>query len=601
MFQTNEDDSQIVQMSPTISATQVFAFLGKRGSGKTYCCGRFVEQLLGHKIQVVIVDVVGTWWGLRLGTEGDGANGFSIPVIGGQHGDILLSHEAGALIASTLVDTGSSAVLDLSDMRKGQRQRFLTDWAEEFFHEKKSSRSPVHIVLEEAHTIVPQRVMKGQERMLGAMEDLVRLGRNYGIGVSMLDQRPQSVNKDVLNQAEVIAAFQLPGSQERKAIKEWAEAKELPEVNTALKQLASLPRGQCILWSPEWLKICQRVNVLPKTTFDASATPDAKEHSDQPVKMRPVNLDELKRAMEELEIGEKAVPSFARITKVTDGKVIVAGWGQSKGDPLHHAFVQDGKNREAELEAAVTLLTTKLNKSTEALSRLTDDNARLKYALASIREIAVPLGDIHDVLTQWIGPSHPPETLREPPPCRVERKKNKPATIPGPSKNVPGYALANPTSKVERAMLSVLAARPSGLTRRQVRIYSGYAEGGSVTSALATLVREQWAVPNNDLLVITPRGLQALGPYTLMPVGVALREHFERKLDKVERKMFRVICDRYPGAIAREMARDLAGYKPGGSVTSGMAHLASLDIITITAPGYVRAADELFEEGERRP
>ena len=51
--------------------------------------------------------------------------------------------------------------------------------------------------------------IRGQERMLGAMEDIIKLGRNYGIGVSLLSQRPQSVNieqvADLLGAAEPVS------------------------------------------------------------------------------------------------------------------------------------------------------------------------------------------------------------------------------------------------------------------------------------------------------------------------------------------------------------------------------------------------------------
>lgn len=259
-----------IDLDPDVATTQVFAFFGKRGSGKSYAAGVLVEQMLASGQQVVVIDVVGTWWGLRVPGVGPG---FEIPVLGGDHGDIGILPEGGELVAEMLEDTGSSAVLDLSHLRKGQRQRFLTEWAEAFFHAKKTSRSPVHVVFEEAHTIIPQRVMKGQERMLGAMEDLVRLGRNYGIGATLIDQRPQSVHKDVVNQAEVLLVFQLTGAQERDAIKRWAEAKELQNVRDALADLSKLPAGEAILWSPEWLATIERVQVAKKQTADTSATP----------------------------------------------------------------------------------------------------------------------------------------------------------------------------------------------------------------------------------------------------------------------------------------------------------------------------------------
>ena len=43
------------------AASQVYAFMGRRGSGKTYGSGRLIEQLLEHGGQVCIIDPVGIW------------------------------------------------------------------------------------------------------------------------------------------------------------------------------------------------------------------------------------------------------------------------------------------------------------------------------------------------------------------------------------------------------------------------------------------------------------------------------------------------------------------------------------------------------------
>ena len=78
---------------PQNAAVQVYAFMGRRGSGKTFAAGRLVEQVMGAGGQVLILDPVGTWYGLRLAADGK-SPGISIPVFGGLHGDIPL--EAGA-------------------------------------------------------------------------------------------------------------------------------------------------------------------------------------------------------------------------------------------------------------------------------------------------------------------------------------------------------------------------------------------------------------------------------------------------------------------------------------------------------------------------
>ena len=84
---------------------------------------------------------------------------------------------AGELIADVVVDEGLAVGLDLSPFRKGEQTRFMTEFAERLYHR---NRQPRHLVLDEADAFVPQHPMKGQERLLGAIEDLVRRGQAIG-------------------------------------------------------------------------------------------------------------------------------------------------------------------------------------------------------------------------------------------------------------------------------------------------------------------------------------------------------------------------------------------------------------------------------------
>ena len=76
--------------------------------------------------------------------------------------------------------------------------------------------------------------------MMHRVDRIVRVGRNYGIGSSIISQQPQSVNKKALNQARTIFAFASGGIHERRAIIDWfgsntrAEAEALHDV---LRQL----------------------------------------------------------------------------------------------------------------------------------------------------------------------------------------------------------------------------------------------------------------------------------------------------------------------------------------------------------------------------
>ena len=99
---------------PLDAITQKFAFLGRSGAGKTYGAGKFVEELLDAGAQVVVLDPVGNWYGLRLAADGK-SPGIAIPIFGGDRGDIPLLHTGGALVADLVVEKGISASMNVKN------------------------------------------------------------------------------------------------------------------------------------------------------------------------------------------------------------------------------------------------------------------------------------------------------------------------------------------------------------------------------------------------------------------------------------------------------------------------------------------------------
>lgn len=286
---------------PDNGVTQTWGFIARKGAGKTYAAGKLVEEFARLGAPVIVIDPVGTWYGLRLAADGKGP-GLAIPVFGGEHGDIPLEAARGEDVARLLVRTGSSAVIDVSSFRKNERKRFVAEFAERLFHEAKSNRVPRVVVFEEAQVFAPQRTSNGEERMLGAVEDIVRLGRNYGLGSVLISQRPQSVNKEVLNQVEALFVGQLSGPQERKAIEQWVVEREGDR--KWLSELPELPVGTMMLWSPQWLRVLKKVRILKKATFDASATPELGKKLQRAQTLAQVDVAGLRAALEEM--GPKA-------------------------------------------------------------------------------------------------------------------------------------------------------------------------------------------------------------------------------------------------------------------------------------------------------
>jgi hypothetical protein len=158
---------------PEDAVTQTFAILAKRGVGKTYTASVMTEELLKAHLPVVAIDPIGVWWGLRHSADGK-SEGLPIVVFGGDHGDAPLEKGAGEVLADLVVDERFSCVLDLSSFRKGEQIRFMTDFAERLY---RRNREPLHLMLDEADSFAPQKTMRGEgaERLLGAIEDLVRI------------------------------------------------------------------------------------------------------------------------------------------------------------------------------------------------------------------------------------------------------------------------------------------------------------------------------------------------------------------------------------------------------------------------------------------
>lgn len=131
--------------------------------------------------------------------------------------------------------------------------------------------------------------------MVGAVERMIKLGRNFGIGTALVSQRPQAVNKDVLNQSEAMFCFQMTGPQERKTIEGWVQEKGAGGRDIG-DQLPSLPIGTALMWSPQWLGLFGKYKILRKATYDASATPDGAAKP-KAAALAPIDLDQVKAAM----------------------------------------------------------------------------------------------------------------------------------------------------------------------------------------------------------------------------------------------------------------------------------------------------------------
>lgn len=276
---------------PADAITQTFGVLAVRGAGKSNLAAVMAEEMYKAGLPFVVVDPVGSWWGLRSGADGKGP-GLSIPVFGGRHGDVPLEKSGGQMIADVVVSDRLTCVLDLSELSEGDKTKFLIDFAERLY---RKNTEPLHLFLEEADDYAPQRPFREQARLLGAWENVVRRGRSRGLGMTMITQRSAALNKNVLTQIETLFVLRTTSPQDRKAIAAWVEyhgqAKEL------LESLPELAPGEAWVWSPSYLKKLERVQIRRRETFDSGATPKDVKGARPPATLADVDLARLKEQM----------------------------------------------------------------------------------------------------------------------------------------------------------------------------------------------------------------------------------------------------------------------------------------------------------------
>jgi hypothetical protein len=275
---------------PLDATEDVIAIIGRRGRGKTTTATVLVEELHAAGHRFCVADPVGVWWGLKSSRDGKGP-GIPVVVMGGDRGDVPLEDTAGKVIADFVADkTGPSVVLDFRAFRKGQITRFMTDFLEQLYHR---NRHPLHLVLDEADQFAPQRVTGDVARLVGAAEDVCKMGRARGIHPIAITQRPAALNKNVLTQAGILVVHGLTGPQDIKAVEAWIHERGDEEHRTeVLSSLPGLGRGQAWVWAPE-LEILKKVEVRDRKTFDSSATPKG-ESLKGPRVLAEVDLAKLK-------------------------------------------------------------------------------------------------------------------------------------------------------------------------------------------------------------------------------------------------------------------------------------------------------------------
>lgn len=540
--------------------------IAQKGAGKTYANRGMVERLLDQRRRVVILDPLNSWWGLK--ARADGSPGYPVAVIGGPNADVPLDPHAGERMALFVAKSPASFVIDVSELKRGELQRFANDF---LAHLYRCNRDPIWLVLEEADVFAPQQPMGDATMLLHQVDQIARRGRARGFRLWSITQRPAKLHKDVLTQTSTLIMLRLRSPQDRAAAEEWIKGNaEGPKAREIVASLASLPVGEGWVWSPDH-DLLERVKFPPIRTLDTSATPQAGEARRGPAKLAEVDLTALREVLRPEPNDE---PSAKSREKHHDPAQLAAAEERGYRRGLDEGFAEGLLRSKGLFETvrkgaseATAMLHRSLQEASTELERMRPRSSLVPARSTEAAEIVTP--------------------------------RPMPAPKPAP-KAGPAGALTGPQQRILDALGWWLAFGITAPTSEQVGFIAGYAPGSGNFNNLRSGLRSAGLIdyPAGGCIGLTAAGLELVAP---PDPDQLTTEHFHArvraKMSGPQLKLLEPVLAAYPGSVSTADLAAAAGYASGsGNFNNLRGSLRSIGLIDYPSPGQVRAATWLFPE-----
>lgn len=594
---------------PSDILKQHLVVLGKTGAGKSSALRHVVEWLLDHRKRVCIVDPKGDWAGLKVSADGRSPQG-GYPVIAfgdfkmDDARDVPINERSGRHVAELITSGNRPCIIGFRGWMQGAMTRFWIDFASTLFN---ANSGELYLVGDEFHNFSPKGKIMDPEagKCLHWSNRVLSEGRGIGLVCLIASQRPQKVHNDTLTSCETLVAMRVVHKADRDAVKAWIDGcgdeKSGKEV---LDSLASLPRGEAWVWSPEIGFGPQRVKFPMFHTFDSFAPPQLQKK----VHARgwaDVNLDEvtakLSAVIEEEKRNDPAElrRTIAELRKETlrlaRGSGVAQGDRQAAADRIKRVEVPVIKDKQIRsVEKIVDRLEALGKQYIEAGQRLVNTGKEFAAALR-----AAPVGTTTAI--------HAGRQLSDPSHGRVLAGVEAGRTVgPRPAPIIPKN-IPTPRAMPDRASIDA-----GQITPRQQRFLDAAA---TLTTLNAEVTRETVAAWNGihprtgsygeDLKALADAGLivKDRGMISVTEAGAAAAETIDASeaieraksgLTKRQGKFFDMIVAAYPETITRETIAEAFGiHHRTGSFGQDLGALVSRGLVE-GSRGVYRARDFLF-------
>lgn len=556
-------------------AGQGNAILGIRDSGKTYTGTKAAEGLLDAGIPIIVYDPIGIWKNLKIGVGKH--KGYPVVVAGGEGSDIRLTPGNAVEIVRAAMKENVSLVIDLYSpelINKSTWIKVVQETVDELMYQNKAYGMR-HIFLEEAAEFIPQRLQPQHARVYASLERLARMGRNAHLGMTIINQRAEEVNKAILEIMALCLLHKQVGKNSLLSIKKWLEIRGNEKgIDLIMSQLPQLQKGECFVISDEQPV---KIKVLEKNTFH----PDPKKPVDPVIAKLALNVSAFVAKMnEQLEKEkDKKNPKAATLTKTAVGLPSSKDANQLSKlkedyDRLK-TYTKTVENENKRLQKAIDVYE---NRNTDVSNRI----MKLAESLTNSHGVKV------DINVSKNGTSVPQNDTT------VSKKQR---IVP---QNRPIVSSGDGTlGKCPREVIKFLAQYPERqFSKAQVAIATCYSAGsGGFNNALSELHQKGFILRDGKLQVndmAMNAIVESVGEITHREYNI---ETYKDNLGKCEREIYEVLLANPEKSFTKDHLSDSTetSYSPSsGGFNNAISRLNTLELIERRG-GYIKLNPELLE------
>lgn len=541
---------------------------GNSGSGKSYLL-RLIAELICTQMPVIIFDLEGEFATLR--------EKFDFLLVG-SGGETALDIRTAKVLMQRILEHRVSAIFDLSEMEKPERERYVKAVCEAAINSPKNLWRPTCFIFDESHELCPES-SKGQSECKAAVLAFPAKGRKrrfmsvfatQRLHKLSLDARAEMLNRligmmfesDDIEQAAKLAG--IFGKEELMKFREQMRSMEAGNFYGFGRAISI----RTILFKTGKV---QTTHGQHDKTHKFTAPPPTKKI----MGLLPQLADLPSEAKEEAE------------RKNEDAKLI-----QNLRHELNtvRADVLLWKKVAAENQSQVE--SDKINR--RAIDFILQIKSTLNPAVNSLKDVQSHLDQLRDDLSKKTTAAKlpAPEIKRVERVAPIQREpSSNPRTIDGVKKLAGVSTDGKPSAGLRRIMISL--AQCGALSRKKIGVRTGLVTSSGTFGTYISSARTMgWIAGNDDALAITQTGLDVLGSYEQLPTGRSLYVYWMNQFGAGGvARILQAICESYPAPLSKHEVAERAGLAASsGTFGTYLSTLRGLDLIT-GKDSFTAAAD----------